>query len=111
MLTAVTTLLLLLVEARGVANHDGPGPKPAPFPMYDPLPTTGVAYASSNVKLNALLKHGEESESGNAHQFYAPNPPLAEPFDVLVEGAQYIGAWLETQPMAGAMYVQACFPS
>lgn len=111
MLTAVTTLLLLLVEARGVANHDGPEPKPAPFPMYDPLPTTGVAYASSNVKLNALLKHGEESESGNAHQFYAPNPPLAEPFDVLVEGAQYIGAWLETQPMAGAMYVLACFPS
>ena len=36
--------------------------------------------------------------------FCAPQPPLPEPFTVLVEGAQYIGAWLETQPMGGAMW-------
>ena len=74
------------------------------FPMYDPLPTTGVSYFSSNTPLQLLLSHGELSEAGNAHQFYAPEPPLPEQFNVLVEGAEYIGAWLETQPMAGAMW-------
>ena len=74
------------------------------FPMYDPLPSTGVAWLSADTGLSNLLKHGERSEEGNGHVFYAPQPPLAEPFTVLVEGAQYIGAWLETQPMAGAMW-------
>jgi hypothetical protein len=75
-----------------------------PFPMYDPLPPTGVAWLSADPALSMLLKHGETSEEGNGHVFYAPQPPLPEPFTVLVEGAQYIGAWLETQPMAGAMW-------
>ena len=76
----------------------------ASFPMYDPLPTTGVAWSTSDAALSQLLTHAETSEASNGHVFYAPQPPLPEPFTVLVEGAQYIGAWLETQPMAGAMW-------
>lgn len=63
-----------------------------------------MAWLSADPALSALLKHGETSEEGNGHVFYAPELPLPEPFTVLVEGAQYIGAWLETQPMAGAMW-------
>ena len=81
-----------------------PAARALEFEMYDPLPETAVAWSSSDAKLSALLSHGEDSEEGNGHVFYAPEPPLAEPFKVLVEGAQYIGAWLETQPMAGAMW-------
>lgn len=76
----------------------------ATFVMYDPLPVTSVSYNVSDPLLNALLHHGEALEAANAHVFLAPKPPLAEPFRVIVEGAEYRAAWLETQPMAGGMY-------
>jgi hypothetical protein len=46
-----------------------------------------------------LFDHGEAQEASNAKPF------LTQPrFDVLEEGSVYCGAWLETQPMGGAMW-------
>jgi hypothetical protein len=72
---------------------------PAAFPLYDPLPHTGVNFSTSDRALQALFDHGEQQEAGNG-QLFKKDPD----FRVLEEGEQYKGAWLETQPMAGAMY-------
>ena len=69
------------------------------FPMYEPLPKTGVVYNTSDSSLQALYDHGATQEAGNGKPFL-----LTPEFLCLEEGEQYKGAWLETQPMAGAMY-------
>jgi hypothetical protein len=85
----------------------GPVPTPAPaptpaahFPLYGPLPPTSVQFTSTDKAFGGLLAHAEDQEALNVHPF------LASPIDfpILVEGAQFHAAWLETQPMGGAMY-------
>ena len=69
------------------------------FPLYDPVPATAVTFTTSDSALQGLYSHGADQEGGNGRPF------LTSPrFDVLEEGAEYCGAWLETQPMGGAMW-------
>ena len=69
----------------------------ATAPEYGPLPTTSVAFHSSDAAALALFQHAESGEAVNTLE-------LAPQFDVLVEGGGYKNIWLETQPMGGAMY-------
>ena len=74
------------------------------FEMYDPVPASGINYSTYNTVLQRLYDRAIRLEfSNNTHVFYSPDPPLPEPFRVVVEGGSYLGAWPETQPMAGAM--------
>merc|ERR1719424_1283057 len=71
------------------------------FPLYGPLPTTGVTFETSDHPLNGLYQHGATQEALNVKPF------LTDPeFGVLEEGcsAGYCAAWIETQPMGGAMW-------
>ena len=67
------------------------------------LPATGVHFSTPDAKLQSLYDAAEQKEAGNIVQF---TPALK----VLVEGAQYQNAWLETQPMGGEMYAQRSVP-
>ncbi len=67
------------------------------------LPATGVHFSTPDAKLQSLYDAAEQKEAGNIVQF---TPALK----VLVEGAQYQNAWLETQPMGGEMYAQRNVP-
>ena len=71
----------------------------ASFELYEPLPATGVTFKTSDAALQKLYDHGATQEAANAHPFLLH--PL---FKGIIEGEQYRSAWLETQPMAGAMY-------
>jgi hypothetical protein len=66
-------------------------------PLYGPLPPTSVSFTTSDTALQTLFTHAEVCEAGNTLE-------IAQGFDVLVEGGHYNAVWLETQPMAGAMY-------
>ena len=68
-------------------------------PADSALPTTAVRFSTSDAKLQSLYDVAEQKEARNIVQF---TPTLK----VLVEGAQYQNAWLETQPMGGEMYAQ-----
>lgn len=68
------------------------------FPLYDPLPVTGVTFDTTDAPLRGLYHRAATLEPQNSRAY------LTSPrFDVLIEGAEYIGAWIETQPMAGGM--------
>lgn len=76
-----------------------PKPPPPPFgPMYDPVPETAVSFSSSDESLANMVAHAATKAALNIKPWAGYN------FSVMVEGAQFNGAWLETQPMAGAMY-------
>jgi hypothetical protein len=66
--------------------------------MYDPVPETAVSFVSSFESLANMVAHAAAMASLNIKPWGGYN------FSVMVEGAQFHGAWLETQPMAGAMY-------
>ena len=66
-------------------------------PLYGPLPATSASFSTSDAAAQALYQHAESCAAGNVREFA---PGLA----VLVEGGVYRSAWLETQPMGGAMF-------
>eukprot|EP00037_Helgoeca_nana_P020229 m.199905 g.199905 ORF g.199905 m.199905 type:complete len:687 (+) comp25183_c0_seq1:388-2448(+) len=80
-----------------------PAPPPRSFgPLYDPLLEAGVTFTSTDAGLEGLVTHADEQCAGNIHPFL---PGVSgNHLDVLEEGAQFHAAWLETQPMGGAMY-------
>eukprot|EP00041_Stephanoeca_diplocostata_P000624 m.15751 g.15751 ORF g.15751 m.15751 type:complete len:725 (+) comp10816_c0_seq1:109-2283(+) len=57
----------------------------------------GVSFNTTDVALQSLYDHAVSCEHGNQRDFL---PGLAN----VVEGAGYGNVWLETQPMAGAMW-------
>lgn len=65
--------------------------------IYPSELTVGATFASSDAMLKQIFDHAEECESKNTKEFL---PGLAN----VVEGAGYGNVWLETQPMAGAMW-------
>lgn len=78
-------------------------PAPLPFgPLYDPIPATAVSFDSSDTALAAMLAHASVMAASNVRVFRQLSG--GRNFTVMEEGAQFHGAWLETQPMAGAMY-------
>ena len=91
---------VLLVLLGASAAPDPTAAVDAPhFPLYDPLPLTGTTFTTSDAPLQGLYDRGAALEPLNARPF------LTSPrFDVMIEGAQYVGAWIETQPMAGGMW-------
>eukprot|EP01050_Picozoa_sp_SAG11_P015239 SAG11_NODE_1954_length_4006_cov_1.667093_1_plen_862_part_00 len=71
-------------------------------PLYGPLPVTAVGFSSSDAALAGLVEHAAELARLNIKPFR--RLPDGSNLSVMEEGAQFHGAWLETQPMAGAMY-------
>jgi Trehalase len=61
------------------------------------LPLTGVTFSTSDTNLQKLYNRAETMEKRNIVQF---TPTMK----ILIEGAQYNGSWLETQPLSGEMY-------
>jgi hypothetical protein len=61
--------------------------------------STGVSFHTTDVLLQHLFDTAESNEAGNVIQF----TPTVK---ILVEGAGYNNAWLETQPMGGEMYAK-----
>lgn len=82
-----------------------PPPPPSAWIQY-PVPTTGVTFSSSDPSsaLVALFTRGERLAAGNIKSFRQDDS--GQPVYVMVEGAEYGSAWIETQPIAGAMYAQ-----
>ena len=64
------------------------------------IPDTSVAFHSHDPALQGCFDAAERRLAQNIVTF----PPQR---DILVEGGAYNGAWLETQPMGGAMSVGA----
>lgn len=90
----------------------GPAPAPLPPPTPSPwleyqVPTTSVAINSSDPSsaLLAMFIKGEQLAAGNIKPFRQGGQGQ-RPVEVMVEGEEYRSAWIETQPMAGAMYAQ-----
>jgi hypothetical protein len=83
-------------------EHTPPQRHAESFPLYDPLPATAVSFNSTDSALQALFDKGAIAEIGNARPFMITRDKAV--FDVMEEGAEYKAAWIETQPMAGAMY-------
>lgn len=78
---------------------------PPSFPLYDPLLHTAVNFTSSDAAFDGLFHHAEAQEALNVHAFLNRSlPPAYSSFNIVEEGAQFHAAWLETQPMGGAMY-------
>jgi hypothetical protein len=103
MLSFVAAITAILQQA-STSGGSGTAQSFGSFPMYDPIPATGVTFSSRDHLLQQLFIHGEVKQRNNTHVFYAPRPSLPDPFAVIVEGGAFMGAWPETQPMAGAMY-------
>ena len=90
----------------GAPSAPTPAPTPSPWLEY-PVPTTSVTFTSSDPRspLLAMFTKGEQLAAGNIKSFRRGSggqPPVM----VMVEGEEYRSAWIETQPMAGAMYAQ-----
>ena len=51
-----------------------------------------------------MYSKGETYAKANIKPFRKQSD--GKPVDVMVEGEEYRSAWIETQPMAGAMYAQ-----
>lgn len=67
-------------------------------PLYDSdLPATGATFTTTDTALAALVAKA-------AHSQAVTNRATFGPLSVMVEGGGYNAVWLETQPMAGAMY-------
>ena len=85
-----------------------PAPPPAPpSPWLEyAVPATSVSLSSSdpNSKLVAMFTKGEQLATKNIKSFRKDDQ--GEPVNVMVEGEEYGSAWIETQPIAGAMYAQ-----
>ena len=64
---------------------------------YD-LNKTGVSFTSENELLKTIFDECEELCRSNVRVF--------GDYKCLIEGAKYIGVWLETQPMGGEMYAK-----
>lgn len=97
------------VWCRGTSKVCFP-PTPVPTPPPAPLnwtvfavPKTGVKFSTTNKRLNDMFAKGEKLAAGNVKSFMASD---SGPIEVMVEGSEYKSAWIETQPMAGAMYAQ-----
>ena len=84
-----------------VAAHAAPSP---PFPLYDPLPTVGVSFESTDRAYAGLVSHAASMEKLNINPFLNLSSAPDGGFPVVEEGAQYHAAWLETQGMGGAMW-------
>ena len=71
-----------------------------PRQSHDKYPTTatGVEFSTADSALLGLWNHAETCEAANRFSF------IKDTFPVLIEGSEYRSAWLETQPMGGAMY-------
>ena len=79
--------------------HPTPPPPPAPlnWTVYD-VPTTGVNFTSTNQALADMFAKGEAFARSNIKTFLTTVESGA--VEVMVEGAEYHSAWIETQPMA-----------
>lgn len=66
---------------------------------YGPYPAAGVEMSTTDAQLQALYNHAEECARRNRTDFSSGVP-------VMVEGGGYGALWIETQPMAGAMYAK-----
>jgi hypothetical protein len=77
-----------------VPPNKPPPPPPQPAGFF----ATSIDFFSADTALMGLFQHGETCEGANRFPFRNGT------FEVLIEGAEYRSAWLETQPMAGAMY-------
>ena len=71
----------------------------ATSPNGTPLPKTSVHMETGDPFLENLIIQAERLARGNI-EIFAPK------LKVLVEGARFKNAWLETQPMGGAMYAK-----
>ena len=65
--------------------------------VYQTASEVGVSFKSSDTVLQAVYDHAVSCEGENTKEFL---PGL----DCIVEGSHYKNVWLETQPMAGAMW-------
>lgn len=63
------------------------------------LEITGVTFRTADAKLQRLFDAAEAQAAANLK-------PFSPTMTILVEGAGYNAAWLETQPMGGAMYAK-----
>ncbi len=63
------------------------------------LDITGVTFRTADAKLQRLFEAAEAQAAANLK-------PFSPTMTILVEGAGYNAAWLETQPMGGAMYAK-----
>lgn len=70
-----------------------------PEPPFRAGITTGVTFKTTDTELQTLFDTAVRKAKGNIVQF---TPALK----VLVEGGGYGNAWIETQPMGGAMYAR-----
>lgn len=62
------------------------------------LDKTGVTFTTENKMLKTIFDDCEELSRKNVRVF--------GDYKCLIEGAKYIGVWLETQPMGGEMYAK-----
>ena len=62
------------------------------------LDKTGVKFTTENKMLKTIFDDCEELSRKNVRVF--------GDYKCLIEGAKYIGVWLETQPMGGEMYAK-----
>lgn len=72
-----------------------PPPPPPPFPPPYPVTPTAITFDTTDHALDGLWHHGEQCEAANMFPFRGGG------FPILIEGAVYRSAWLETQPMGG----------
>lgn len=67
-------------------------------PLYSgDLPAANVSYSCPDQALQALHDKAVQAAAGSNRKAFGP-------LEVMVEGGGYDAVWLETQPMAGAMY-------
>ena len=67
-------------------------PQQPPPPQPPPFLKSGLSFRSADTALHGLFQAGESCEAANRYPF------RNESFEVLIEGAEYRSAWLETQP-------------
>jgi hypothetical protein len=77
-----------------------PPTPPSSWRLYA-VPETAVTFKTQDTVLASMFSKGEALAAGNIKSFRKAAGGVVE---VMVEGAEYRSAWIETQPMAGAMY-------
>ena len=79
-------------SAPGSVKTDDRALSPPQQPPPPPFLKSGLSFRSADTALHGLFQAGETCEAANRYPF------RNESFEVLIEGAEYRSAWLETQP-------------